>query len=153
MTQSPDEHKPSFEKAKEASRPKEQYFKDTLKAFLVGGLICLIAELILHGFMALGLSKSEAGSLTTIILVFFGAFFTGIGVYDKIGRFSGAGSIVPITGFANSIVACAMEFKAEGPVFGIGAKMFNIAGPVIVYGVVTSWIVGLIYYIYLMIAG
>jgi stage V sporulation protein AC len=152
MYPSPEEHKSSFEKAKNASRPKEQYFKDSLKAFFVGGLICLIAELITHGFMALGLSKNEAGSLTTIILVFFGAFFTGIGVYDKIGRFAGAGSIVPITGFANSIVASAMEFKAEGPVFGIGAKMFNIAGPVIVYGVVSSWIVGLIYYLYLIIA-
>lgn len=152
MSQPSNDHKESFEKAKKNSRPKTPYFKNCLKAFMVGGLICLIAEVISQGFKMLGLSENEAGSLTTIILVFFGSFLTGIGVYDKIGRFAGAGSIVPITGFSNSIVASAMEFKSEGPVFGVGAKMFNIAGPVIVYGVVSSWVVGLVYYIYIMIA-
>jgi len=89
----------------------------------------------------------QAGTSTSIVMVFIGAFLTGIGIYDLIGKYAGAGSVVPITGFANSIVAPAMEFKREGYVFGVGAKMFTIAGPVIVYGVASSIVIGIIYYL------
>ncbi len=137
----------SFQKAKEKNKPKPPYVKNAVAAFLVGGTICTIGQLISDFINNSGIAKDDASTLTTIILVFLGSLLTSIGVYDKIGRVAGAGSIVPITGFANSVVASAMEFKSEGPVFGIGAKMFNIAGPVIVYGTVTAWVVGLIYYI------
>ncbi|GFR35191.1 hypothetical protein TCEA9_10030 [Thermobrachium celere] len=98
-------------------------------------------------FINMGIPKEEVGYYVATIMVFLGAFLTGIGVYDNIGKFAGAGSIVPITGFSNSIVAPAMEFKREGFVFGVGAKMFVIAGPVLVYGISSSVIVGIIYYI------
>lgn len=98
-------------------------------------------------FLGLGISKEDVGYYVATVMVFLGAFLTGIGVYDNIGKFAGAGSIVPITGFSNSIVAPAMEFKREGYVFGVGAKMFVIAGPVLVYGISTSVVVGIIYYI------
>lgn len=140
-----------FDRVKDQSKPKVPYFKHAAIAFVVGGIICCIGQLITDSFMHWGLNQAEAGMMSTIILVFLGSFLTGIGVYDKIGCCAGAGSIVPITGFANSIVSCAMEFKSEGMVFGIGAKMFNIAGPVLVYGTVSSWIVGLIYYIILLV--
>ncbi len=144
--------KKEFEQVKEQHKPQKKYLKNSVMAFIVGGGICTIAQIINNLFMLYGINSKEAGLITTIIMVFLGSLLTGIGVYDSIGKVAGAGSIVPITGFANSIVSCAMEFKAEGPVFGVGAKMFNIAGPVLVYGVLSSWIVGLIYYIYLLIA-
>jgi stage V sporulation protein AC len=94
------------------------------------------------------LSQDQVSAGTAIILVFLGAFFTGLGIYDKLGKFAGAGSIVPITGFSNSIVSPAMEFKREGFIFGVGAKMFVIAGPVLVYGISASVMVGIIYYLF-----
>ncbi len=140
--------KKDFELAKECNKPKINYVKNGLAAFFVGGTICVIAQIINNIlFYEIDLAKEEAGIFTTIIMVFLGALLTGIGIYDKIGRFAGAGSIVPITGFANSIVSCALEFKPEGIVFGIGAKMFNVAGPVIVFGITSSWLYGLIYYL------
>lgn len=126
--------------------PKPTLLKNIIWAFVVGGLICDIGQLFLNYFVSKGMSLQEAGTPVSIIMVFLGAFFTGIGIYDDLGRFAGAGSIVPITGFSNSIVSPAMEFKREGYVFGAAAKMFNIAGPVIVYGVSTSIIVGILYY-------
>ncbi|SHM50643.1 stage V sporulation protein AC [Caldanaerovirga acetigignens] len=129
-------------------KPKPPYLKNIVMAFLVGGLICLIGQLILNFYISLGLdSAKEAPSATSATLVFLGAFLTGLGVYDKIGKRAGAGSIVPITGFANSIVAPAMEFKSEGYVFGVAAKMFVVAGPVLVYGIASSALIGLIYYV------
>lgn len=130
------------EKVKEFT-PKPPALKNVAWAFVVGGIICLIGQFVQDYFMSMELSKKDAGACTTILMVFLGSFLTGIGVYDEIGKRAGAGSIVPITGFANSVVSCAMEFKREGFVFGIGAKMFIIAGPVIVYGLVTSCIVGI----------
>lgn len=127
--------------------PKPPLLKNTCWAFVVGGLICTLGQIITDYFAMLGLGEKEASNYATIVLVFLGAFFTGLGVYDELGKRAGAGSVVPITGFANSIVAPAMEFKREGYVFGIGAKMFVIAGPVLVYGMVTAFIVGLIYWI------
>lgn len=140
-----------FDQVRDQSKPKKKKLKNSIIAFVVGGSICTFGQIIHNLFMLGGVSTKEAGLITTIIMVFLGSLLTGIGVYDKIGRVAGAGSIVPITGFANSIVSCAMEFKSEGLIFGVGAKMFNIAGPVLVYGVLSSWIVGFIYYIYLLL--
>lgn len=127
--------------------PKPPLLKNLCWAFIVGGLICSLGQFVTDYFSGLGLAKKEASACATAVLVFLGAFFTGIGVYDDLGKRAGAGSIVPITGFANSIVAPAMEFKREGYVFGVGAKMFVIAGPVLVYGMVTAFIIGLIYWV------
>lgn len=128
-------------------KPKPPYLKNLIMAFLVGGLICLLGQFILNFYVSIGLDiEKEAPSATSATLVFLGSFLTGLGVYDQIGKRAGAGSIVPITGFANSIVAPAMEFKSEGYVFGVAAKMFVVAGPVLVYGITTSALIGLIYY-------
>lgn len=127
--------------------PKSEMGKGLLRAFVVGGAICVCGQLINDLVTQLwSLDKVSAATLTSIILVFIGAFLTGIGVYDKIGKYAGGGSIVPITGFSNSIVASAMEFKREGFVTGVGAKMFTIAGPVLVYGIGASVLAGIIYY-------
>lgn len=122
--------------------------KDLLRSFLVGGLICVIGQLILNGFTALGLSEQDAAAATSVSLVFLSAVLTGLSVYDDIARFAGAGTLVPITGFANAVVSPAIEFKAEGFVTGMAAKMFIIAGPVIVYGTVASVLYGLILVIF-----
>ena len=118
--------------------------KDLLRSFLVGGLICVIGQLILNGFTALDLSEQDAAAATSVSLVFLSAVLTGLSVYDDIAKFAGAGTLVPITGFANSVVSPAIDFKAEGFVTGMAAKMFTVAGPVIVYGVSTSVIYGII---------
>ena len=132
----------------EKHNPKSPVVVDCLKAFLVGGLICVLGQGITH-FAAevLKLTAEHVTSFTAMVLVFLGALFTGFGLYDELGRFGGAGSAVPITGFANSVAAPAVEFKKEGQVFGVGCKIFTIAGPVILYGIFTSWVLGLIYWI------
>ena len=122
--------------------------KDLLRSFLVGGLICVIGQLILNGFIALDLSEQDAAAATSVSLVFLSAVLTGLSVYDDIAKFAGAGTLVPITGFANAVVSPAIEFKAEGFVTGMAAKMFIIAGPVIVYGTVASVLYGLILVIF-----
>lgn len=127
-------------------KPKPTLVKNIFMAFLVGGLICTLGQLIINYFLSLGLAKLDAGSAASAVLVFLAALLTGLGIYDSIGKHAGAGSIVPITGFANSMVAPALEFKKEGFVLGIGAKLFAIAGPVLVFGIVTSWIIGLFTY-------
>lgn len=126
--------------------PKPTLFKNMVWAFVVGGLICTVGQFFLNYFVSQGMNPKEAGTPVSIIMVFLGAFFTGLGWYDLLGKKAGAGSIVPITGFANSVVSPAIEFKREGLVFGVGAKMFQIAGPVIVFGISTAAIIGLIYY-------
>ena len=122
--------------------------KDLLRSFLVGGLFCVIGQLILNGFTALDLSEQDAAAATSVSLVFLSAVLTGLSVYDDIAKFAGAGTLVPITGFANAVVSPAIEFKAEGFVTGMAAKMFIIAGPVIVYGTVASVLYGLILVIF-----
>ena len=122
--------------------------KDLLRSFLVGGLICVIGQLILNGFTALDLSEQDAAAATSVSLVFLSAVLTGLSVYDDIAKFAGAGTLVPITGFANAVGSPAIEFKAEGFVTGMAAKMFIIAGPVIVYGTVASVLYGLILVIF-----
>lgn len=128
-------------------KPKPKVFRNAVAAFFVGGIICAIAQIIAIGYMKLGLNPKDANAATVATMVFLGAFLTGVGIYDEIGRFAGAGSIIPITGFSNSIVSAAIEFKHEGYVFGVGAKLFTIAGPVLVYGFLTSVMIGLIYYL------
>jgi len=124
--------------------PNSPIWKDLFNAFWTGGLICVVGQLILNGFTALGLDETNAGTATSVSLVFLGALLTGLSLYSKIAQFAGAGTVVPITGFANSIVAPAMEFKTESLVLGTCAKMFTIAGPVIVCGVGASVLYGII---------
>lgn len=136
-----------YQKIVNKKAPKSNLIKDCFKAFWVGGSICLLGEIILSSLMMFDISKEDATVWTSIILVFLGALFTGLGLYSKLGAYAGAGSIVPITGFANGVASPAIEFKTEGWVLGLGAKMFVIAGPVIVYGLCTSFVVGIIYYL------
>ena len=120
-------------------------FSQCVRAFVVGGLICCIGQLLRDwATLSMGLDEEGTAAFTAIVLVFIGATLTGVGLYDRIGSWAGAGSVVPITGFANSIVSPAMEFRSEGLVLGLGAKLFAIAGPVLVYGISTSIIVGLL---------
>jgi stage V sporulation protein AC len=128
--------------------PKPNLVIHCFNAFWVGGVICVIGQFISDFFSKVGIPKDELGTYVSIVMVFLGAILTGIGIYDKLGDFAGAGSVVPITGFANSIVSPAMEFKKEGFVFGVAAKMFTIAGPVLVYGIGSSVIVGILYYFF-----
>ncbi|MCL1802935.1 MAG: SpoVA/SpoVAEb family sporulation membrane protein [Eubacteriaceae bacterium] len=134
-----------FSEIKEESTPKVDSFSRSLRAFIVGGSICVAAQ-VFRGYVENYFDETEAGIYTTIMLIFVTAVLTSIGVFDKIGRFAGAGSYVPITGFANSIVSSAIEFRSEGMIFGVGALMFKVAGPVIVSGIVSSWLVGIIYF-------
>lgn len=126
--------------------PNSKTLRNVIRAFIVGGLICVIGQFITNALKSRGLEKDMVSNITSFIMIFLGAFFTGINIYDELGRFAGAGSIVPITGFANSIVAPAMEFKSEGFITGVGAKMFVIAGPVLVYGIIASVIAGILHY-------
>ena len=128
--------------------PRSNTFSQCIRAFVSGGIICCIGQAVRDlGEGPLGLSQDDTAAFTAMVMVFLGATLTGLGIYDKIGSWAGAGSIVPITGFANSIVSPAMEFKREGFVMGVGAKLFSIAGPVLVYGVSASILVGLIAYL------
>jgi len=126
--------------------PNSPIVKNCIKAFFIGGLICIIGQFVMNSLQGFGLDQDSAGAYTTIIMIFLGVLLTGLNLYGKIGKFAGAGSIVPITGFANAVASPAMEFKKEGFILGLGAKLFVVAGPVIVYGVTSSVIVGLIYY-------
>ena len=127
--------------------PKSPLWKDCLKAFLIGGAICCLGQLIQNGYLALGLEKKDAGTAMSMTLVAISALLTGLSLYDDIAKHGGAGTLVPITGFANAVAAPAVEFKTEGFVLGVGAKMFTIAGPVILYGTVASVVYGVIYWI------
>lgn len=118
-----------------------------VKAFLVGGIICVIGQVLLNYCKSLGIDEEISGSWTSLILVLLSVILTGFNVYCRLAQWGGAGALVPITGFANSVAAPAIEYKKEGQVFGIGCKIFTIAGPVILYGIFTSWVLGLIYWI------
>lgn len=130
---------------KKASPP-SRVVRDCIFAFLIGGAICVVGQIINNIFTYYNFEKTDASTFTSICMIFIGALLTGLNVYDNIAMFGGAGTLVPITGFANSIVSPAMEFKTEGMVMGVGINMFKIAGPVIVYGVAASVIYGFIYY-------
>ncbi len=138
-----------YQKMVEKASPDSEMTKSLLKSFWVGGLICCVGQaLSIFASEVLGFVQDEASGFTAFVLIFLGALLTGLGVYDKIGQYAGAGSIVPITGFANSIVAPAMEFKREGYVMGVGAKLFTLAGPVLVFGVSISVVIGILYAIF-----
>lgn len=124
--------------------PVKNLWVEMLKAFLVGGIICTIGQGILNYCISLGMSKETAGGWCSLVLILGSVILTGLNIYPKIANFGGAGALVPITGFANSVAAPAIEYKKEGQVYGIGAKIFTIAGPVILYGVFFSWLLGLI---------
>lgn len=117
------------------------------KAFFTGGAICVFGQLILNTASSLGADRETAGNWCSLLLILTSVILTGLNLYPKIGKFGGAGSLVPITGFANSVAASAIEYRVEGQVFGIGCKIFTIAGPVILYGILSSWILGVIYYV------
>ena len=136
--------KKDYQEYAEGKIPKPTYLKNIIYAFIVGGLICMVGQFIRNFLLKHGLDEELAGVGTSIILIFLGSSLTGLGVYDEIGKIGGAGAAIPITGFANSIVSPAMEFKKEGFIFGVASKMFNIAGPVLVYGVGSSIIVGIL---------
>ena len=127
--------------------PKSPMGRDCFNAFWIGGLICVLGQLLMNGYGALGMKEEQAGTAASMTLVALSALLTGLSVYDDIAKHAGAGTLVPITGFANSIAAPAVEFKTEGFVLGVGAKMFTIAGPVIVYGLAASVVYGFIYWL------
>lgn len=128
--------------------PKSPMWRDCLNAFWIGGLICVVGQIFTDCYGAWGLEKQDAGTAASMTLVALSALLTGLSVYDDIAKHAGAGTLVPITGFANAIAAPAVEFKTEGFVLGVGAKMFTIAGPVIVYGLAASVVYGFIYWLY-----
>lgn len=134
-----------YDKMVKKATPNSELIKDMLKAFVVGGLICVIGQLITEAYLAFDIKKEDAAALTSATLIFIGASLTALGVYDKIANIGKAGTLVPITGFANSIVSPAMEYKTEGLVPGVGSKMFIIAGPVLVYGISASIIYAFVY--------
>ena len=127
--------------------PKSPILKNCLKAFVVGGLICLLGQVIMELYQTWGVSKENSATGASMTLVALSALFTGLSLYDNLAKHAGAGTLVPITGFANAVSSAAIEFKTEGFILGVGAKMFTIAGPVIVYGVSASVVYGLIYWI------
>jgi len=131
--------------------PKSKIVQDCLKAFLVGGLICDIGQFIHNVAVNFGFPEDQVTSIVSIIMIFLGALLTGTGLYSKLANFGGAGTVVPITGFSNAVVAPAIEFKKEGFIFGVAAKMFTIAGPVLVYGIGTSVIIGMVYYVIILL--
>ena len=137
----------AYEKYTEQFTPKPKYFINSLKAFITGGIICAGALWLENRFIAAGMSDKTAGTYVVILLVMAAQLLTGMGAFDTIGKFAGAGVIVPITGFANSMVAPALEYKKEGIVLGVGAKLFSLAGPVLVSGITTSMITGFVYWI------
>ena len=136
-----------YQQLVEEMSPKSPMGKDCLAAFVVGGLICTLGQAFIGLYTRLGLEKTDASTAASMSLVALSAFFTGLSLYDNLARHAGAGTLVPITGFANSIAAPAIEFKTEGFILGLGAKMFTIAGPVIVYGVSASVIYGVLYWL------
>ena len=137
----------AYEQYVKAVTPTHNLWLQMLKAFIVGGIICCIGQGILNYAGSLGLDKQTAGSWCSLLLVLASVVLTGFGIYPRIAKWGGAGLLVPITGFANSVAAPAIEYKAEGQVFGIGCKIFTIAGPVILYGIFASWLLGVVYWI------
>lgn len=134
---------------KQAS-PNSKAIVDISKAFAIGGAICCVGQAFLNLFTSMNIDEKTAGAFTSICLILLSALLTGLGWYEKIAKHGGAGTLVPITGFANAVVSPALEFKSEGYILGVGAKIFIIAGPVILYGIVSSFIYGIVYYFFIM---
>lgn len=148
MSNNPTETVKYYQNYVDQKSPNSPILKNCFNAFWVGGLICSIGQIIMEVCKSRGLSTEISGTIVSILLIAVSAFLTGLNLFNKIGKFAGAGSLVPITGFANSIVAPAMEYKSEGYVMGVGGKMFTVAGPVLVFGISTSIIVGIVYLIF-----
>ena len=127
--------------------PTHNILINLVNAYWVGGLVCVLGQFFINWFMSMGLDKETAGAYNILVLVLLSVILTGLQLYPKLAKLGGAGTVVPITGFANSVAASAIEFKKEGQVFGIGCKIFTIAGPVILYGIFSSWVLGLVYWI------
>lgn len=144
----PLETKQSYQQYVDKKSPNSPILKNCFNAFWVGGLICTVGQIILNLCKERGFDTQTSGTIVSILLIGLSAFLTGLNLFNKIGKFAGAGSLIPITGFANSIVSPAMEYKSEGYILGVGAKMFTVAGPVLVYGISTSILVGMIYFIF-----
>ena len=144
----PIQSKEDYQAYVEAKSPSSPILKDCFNAFWVGGLICAIGQIIFEMCKSRGIDETNSYTIVSMCLIFASAFLTSLNIFNKIGKFAGAGSLIPITGFANSIVSPAMEYKSEGYVMGVGAKMFTVAGPVLVYGISSSIIIGLIYIIF-----
>lgn len=140
--------KSEYSKYVDKKSPKSPMVKNIIWAFIVGGIICMIGQFITNFFTARGVPKDTVSAMTSILLILGSVILTALGLYDNIGKRAGAGSVVPITGFANSIASPAIEFKTEGLIMGLGAKMFTVAGPVLVYGIASSIIVGFLYFIF-----
>ena len=141
------EKQQAYEKYVKEKTPVHNVYKNMAKAFVMGGAICTLGQFISNYCKKIGLDKEATASWTALVLVLLSVILTGFNVYQKLATWGGAGALVPITGFANSVAAPAIEYKKEGQVFGIGCKIFTIAGPVILYGIVTSWILGLSYWL------
>lgn len=144
----PLETKQTYQNYVDQKSPNSPILKNCFWAFIIGGIICTIGQIILNICKERGLDTQTSGTIVSIILIGLAAFLTGLNLFNKLGKIAGAGSLIPITGFANSIVSPAMEYKSEGYVMGVGAKMFTVAGPVLVYGISTSIIVGFVYLIF-----
>lgn len=140
--------KEEYQEYVDQKTPNSPILKNCFNAFWVGGLICAIGQIIFEICKTRGIDETISYTIVSIILIFISAFLTALNLFNKIGKFAGAGSLVPITGFANSVVSPAMEYKSEGYVMGVGAKMFTVAGPVLVYGISSSIIIGIIYIIF-----
>ena len=147
MKEMTEQEKQEYKQYVKEKTPVHSLPKNMTKAFVVGGIICFIGQFILNYCKAQGLDKEAGGSWCSLLLILLSAILTGLNLYPRIAKWGGAGALVPITGFANSVTAPAIEYKKEGQVFGIGCKIFTIAGPVILYGIFTSWVLGVIYWI------
>lgn len=141
-----------YEQLVQKAAPKSPMGKDCLNAFWIGGLICVLGQILTNSYSAVGLDKDAAATATSITLVTLSALLTGLSLYDNLAKYGGAGTLVPITGFANAIAAPAVEFKTEGFILGVGAKLFTIAGPVIVYGLSASVVYGFVYWLWTLLA-
>lgn len=143
----PDMTKEEYSKIVDRKTPASKLLTNCIKAFLIGGLICCVGQVFINFYMRFDISMEQAATATSITMIFLGALLTGLDIYPKIAKHGGAGTVVPITGFANAVVSPAIEAKTEGWVLGVGAKLFTIAGPVIVYGTIASFIAGIVYFI------
>lgn len=140
------EYMKEYESIVKKHSPRNKVVSNSIKAFIVGGLICVVGQFLTNIYMNLGLSVGESATFTTDSLIAISVVLTALNVYDNIGKVAGAGALIPITGFANSMASAAMEYKKEGYIYGLGAKLFTIAGPVIVYGTIASVLIGVIYF-------
>ena len=147
-------NKETYKKYADARAPKSPLGKDCLRAFLVGGLICCLGQGLTDVYTKLcGMAKEDAGTLTAVTLVAIAAILTGMGVFDRIAKFAGAGTLVPITGFANAVVSPAIDAKSEGLILGVGAKIFSVAGPVLLYGTLAGSLYGVVYWVVTRVQG